>query len=453
MKRNYFTVMVLALFWTSPVISGDHFEARVPEPLPFAALDRGLKATILTESEAKSLYDKFAQRSDLGLELSPEEGCEWRSTIIAYDLEKIGITAFKTLILPNHAPNGSGWLKLRTKRGFRGYVSFVNFHMAATVLVENSVHQIQAFVIDPILFDDPLSGRPVPVNALQHLWALDMSDGRLPRVESISRYRVFVRPSLYGSFNSDTWLEGGEEDSLHPPEEWGDSISNAKRQLKMLILKAAADRIPSNEVLTTMPEEHFVEAFQKYLSVVPRASGVPDVVLDARFLSDFTNHFWNQVLGYNEKRARTTAIHNVPQFAIAVLETLRDARQLNALGNILGRDEMLLAVEKLGRQSEPETKLDQAQEIVGRVVQHARLISHFSIRSSKLEFKGKVRLVKLNTGDHSIEVEVTVPQLPQTGYPDFFDDQTNWNLLFRKRMWKALAMELPGDEPPSAGLP
>lgn len=98
--------------------------------------------TVLTEDEAKSLYDEIASRDDIPFGY-PLDGCYARAHKMVRIMEEQGVVAGKAFV--------EGQLYVDTKFGEVGW----GYHVAPVVLIKKD-GKVLPYVFDPSLFDKPV---------------------------------------------------------------------------------------------------------------------------------------------------------------------------------------------------------------------------------------------------------------------------------------------------------
>jgi|GEM_PF-1702006 len=105
---------------------------------------------VLTYQQAVSVFNKIAAQSDIAFEY-PWDGCYARAHLMVRRLQALGIQPGKVWSFANGEP-----LHARTKRDVRGFVEW-DYHVAPTISVQGTDGKAVAMVIDPAMFNQPVS--------------------------------------------------------------------------------------------------------------------------------------------------------------------------------------------------------------------------------------------------------------------------------------------------------
>jgi hypothetical protein len=106
-----------------------------------------IDASVVKEKDLDQVFKQLADDQEIPFNY-PKDGCYARAEEMTRLLEKDGITAVKVFV--------EGRLEVQTPHAAGGKVDWW-YHVAPVVLVENSSHQYVPMVIDPSIFDHPVT--------------------------------------------------------------------------------------------------------------------------------------------------------------------------------------------------------------------------------------------------------------------------------------------------------
>jgi hypothetical protein len=109
-----------------------------------------ISSGILTAAQAQALFNKMAQQGDIAFE-HPWNGCYARAHLMVRRLQAMGVKPGKVWSFSNGEP-----LRARTNRDTRGFVEW-DYHVAPTVPVQGTDGKAYHMVIDPSMFNKPVS--------------------------------------------------------------------------------------------------------------------------------------------------------------------------------------------------------------------------------------------------------------------------------------------------------
>ena len=118
-----------------------------------------VESEAISEEQAQQLFNDMAAQKDIAFKY-PNDGCYARAHLMSERMQEQGITPGKVwnYASANFDPTNGTSLRVNTKYDYedKGYVEW-GYHVAPTVKVQRSDGTVEDMVIDPSLFDKPVT--------------------------------------------------------------------------------------------------------------------------------------------------------------------------------------------------------------------------------------------------------------------------------------------------------